>query len=75
AALAYATNPGWPIGDRVRLTPAGPGDYNADGVRDLGDVQLFILEFLAGARLADRDQDGVHDLADLQSWIAEFVSF
>lgn len=74
AALAYATNPGWPIGDRVTLIPAGPGDYNADGVRDLGDVQLFIAEFVARARLADRNQDGVHDLADLQSWIAEFVS-
>ncbi|USN98170.1 MAG: hypothetical protein H6810_08235 [Phycisphaeraceae bacterium] len=74
AALAYATNPGWPFGDTVRLIPAGPGDYNADGVWDLADVQLFVSEFLAGARLADRDQNGTHDLADLQSWIGEFLS-
>jgi len=73
-ALAYATNPGWPLGDTVRLIPAEPGDYNADGVRDLGDVQLFVAEFLGGGRLADRDQNGVHDLGDLQSWIQEFVN-
>lgn len=45
--------------------PFHPGDFNDDGVLDMGDIIAFASAFSAGSVSADLNADGVLDLLDL----------
>lgn len=50
-------------------------DLNGDGILDLGDIQAFVVAFVAGDPLADLAAPfGVLDLADISVFVGAFVA-
>jgi hypothetical protein len=61
---------------RDRMFPAlAPGDYNADGVVDAADYNLWRATFGSQTRLAaDGNKNGVIDAADYAIWRSALVT-
>ena len=60
--------------DNVSLRPlAEPGDFNADGVFDVQDLDLLVMEASAGPGDAqfDLNSDGTVDQADVEQWLTD----
>ena len=52
-----------------------PADLDGNGVIDLGDIQAFIVAFLATDDIADLGPPfGVWDLADVQLFVSSFIA-
>jgi hypothetical protein len=49
--------------------PFHPGDFNDDGLLDMGDVVAFASAFLADSPAADLDGNGLRDLNDLVTFM------
>lgn len=51
-----------------------PADFNADGVLNLDDIDVFVAAFLAGDLLADLDGSGVLNVDDIDAFVTAFLA-
>ncbi|MFO0791763.1 MAG: hypothetical protein U0805_20060 [Pirellulales bacterium] len=74
--LAYMADFGFASQDSfiTLLTPAEPGDYNADGHVDANDYSVWRAAFGTGNPAADGNRDGMVDAADYVLWRPHLVT-
>ncbi|MEN1678639.1 MAG: hypothetical protein AAGJ46_03545 [Planctomycetota bacterium] len=60
--------------DQVSEAPPLPGDFDGSGSVDIGDYQLWRLQFGAAGPIADGNNDGAVDTADYTVWRDAFTA-
>ncbi|MFG0304836.1 MAG: GC-type dockerin domain-anchored protein [Phycisphaerales bacterium JB040] len=73
--VGLAQSPGGElVGFRAVLAVACEADVNADGVLDLGDIQVFVGGYQSGDPRSDFNGDGVVDPGDVAAFVEAYLA-